>query len=99
MDFRLLGLDSPIIHALHLLDGDAAAADEKSANVPSRTYVRDAKAMAATPADVKEYPNSYVFIVDMPGLKSGDIKGSVVRSFEETGLWVCCNGDSVINEI
>ncbi|KAM0036463.1 17.9 kDa class II heat shock protein [Helianthus debilis subsp. tardiflorus] len=33
--------------------------------------------MAATPADVKEYPNSYVFIVGMPGLKSGDIKVQV----------------------
>ncbi|XVF04498.1 hypothetical protein REPUB_Repub05bG0088000 [Reevesia pubescens] len=43
-------------------------------NTPSRTYVRDAKAMADTPADIKEYPKSYVFIVDMPGLKSGDIK-------------------------
>ncbi|KAL8522288.1 hypothetical protein ACS0TY_012428 [Phlomoides rotata] len=29
--------------------------------------------MAATPADVKEYPNSYVFIVDMPGIVAGDI--------------------------
>ncbi|MCI85826.1 17.3 kDa class II heat shock protein-like, partial [Trifolium medium] len=33
--------------------------------------------MASTPADVKEYPNSYVFVVDMPGLKSGDIKVQV----------------------
>ncbi|PWA59927.1 cytosolic class II low molecular weight heat shock protein [Artemisia annua] len=33
--------------------------------------------MAATPADVKEYPNAYVFIVDMPGLKSGGIKVQV----------------------
>ncbi|XP_059645221.1 17.3 kDa class II heat shock protein [Cornus florida] len=33
--------------------------------------------MATTPADVKEYPNSYVFVVDMPGLKSGDIKVQV----------------------
>ncbi|KAL7170484.1 hypothetical protein ACSBR2_035371 [Camellia fascicularis] len=33
--------------------------------------------MAATPADVKEYPDSYMFIVDMPGLKSGDIKVQV----------------------
>ncbi|CAI0375975.1 unnamed protein product [Linum tenue] len=33
--------------------------------------------MAATPADVKEYPNSYAFIIDMPGLKSGDIKVQV----------------------
>jgi len=43
-------------------------------NAPTQAYVRDAKAMAATPADVKEYPNSYVFQIDMPGLKSGDIK-------------------------
>ncbi|KAK1264490.1 hypothetical protein QJS04_geneDACA017865 [Acorus gramineus] len=33
--------------------------------------------MAATPADVKEYPNSYAFVVDMPGVKSGDIKVQV----------------------
>ncbi|WJZ84892.1 hypothetical protein VitviT2T_004469 [Vitis vinifera] len=33
--------------------------------------------MAATLADVKEYPNSYTFIVDMPGLRSGDIKVQV----------------------
>ncbi|KAF2304296.1 hypothetical protein GH714_029581 [Hevea brasiliensis] len=50
---------------------------EKSFNAPTRTYVRDAKAMASTPADVKEYANSYVFIIDMPGLKSGDIKVQV----------------------
>ncbi|KAF9601275.1 hypothetical protein IFM89_018385 [Coptis chinensis] len=24
--------------------------------------------------DIKEYPNYYVFVIDMPGLKSGDIK-------------------------
>ncbi|XP_019245216.1 PREDICTED: 17.3 kDa class II heat shock protein-like [Nicotiana attenuata] len=40
-------------------------------------FVLYAKAMAATPADVNEYPNSYVFVVDMPGLKSGDIKVQV----------------------
>ncbi|KAJ8564448.1 hypothetical protein K7X08_000908 [Anisodus acutangulus] len=57
---------------------DTAGDDsDKPVNAPSRNYVRDAKAMAATPADVKEYPNSYVFIVDMPGLKSGDIKVQV----------------------
>nr|5DS1_A Chain A, 17.1 kDa class II heat shock protein [Pisum sativum]5DS1_B Chain B, 17.1 kDa class II heat shock protein [Pisum sativum]5DS1_C Chain C, 17.1 kDa class II heat shock protein [Pisum sativum] len=31
----------------------------------------------STPADVKEHPNSYVFMVDMPGVKSGDIKVQV----------------------
>ncbi|RVX17493.1 17.9 kDa class II heat shock protein [Vitis vinifera] len=56
---------------------DAADDSDKSVSAPTRTYVHDAKAMAATPADVKEYPNSYTFIVDMPGLKSGDIKVQV----------------------
>ncbi|XP_077250078.1 17.3 kDa class II heat shock protein-like [Tasmannia lanceolata] len=50
---------------------------DKGFNPATRTYVRDAKAMASTPADVKEYPKSYVFIIDMPGLKSGDIKVQV----------------------
>ncbi|KAI3669267.1 hypothetical protein L6452_40495 [Arctium lappa] len=40
----------------------------------SRACVRDARAMVVTPADVKEYPNSYVFIIDLSSLKSGDIK-------------------------
>ncbi|RVW52449.1 17.9 kDa class II heat shock protein [Vitis vinifera] len=56
---------------------DAVEDSDKSLNAPTRTYVRDAKAMAATPADVKEYPNAYAFIIDMPGLKSGDIKVQV----------------------
>ena len=50
---------------------------EKLLSAPTRTYVRDTKAMASTPADIKEYPNSYVFVIDMPGLKSGDIKVQV----------------------
>lgn len=77
MDFRVMGLDAPLLHTIHHMlneeDGDAA----KSTSGPTRTYVRDARAMAATPADVKEYPNSYVFVIDMPGLKSGDIKVQV----------------------
>ncbi|KAF5726140.1 heat shock protein 17.7 [Tripterygium wilfordii] len=76
MDFRIMGFDSPIFNNLHQMM-DISEDAEKSFNIPSRTYVRDAKAMAATPADVKEYPKSYVFVVDMPGLKSGDIKVQV----------------------
>ncbi|CAN6721871.1 unnamed protein product [Malus baccata var. baccata] len=73
MDVRIQGLDAPLFSTLqHIID--AADDAEKSFNAPTRTYFRDAKAMASTPADVKEYPNSYVFVVDMPGLKSGDIK-------------------------
>ncbi|XP_042507603.1 17.9 kDa class II heat shock protein-like [Macadamia integrifolia] len=76
MDIRLMGLDGPLISTLqHMLDGSEEA--EKSSNAPTRTYVRDAKAMASTPVDIKEFPNSYVFIIDMPGLKSGDIKVQV----------------------
>ncbi|XP_031500622.1 17.1 kDa class II heat shock protein-like [Nymphaea colorata] len=46
---------------------------EKLLNAPTRSYVRDTKAMASTPADIKEYPSSYVFVLDMPGVKSGEI--------------------------
>lgn len=57
---------------------------EKTRNNPSRAYVRDTKAMAATPADVIEYPNAYVFIVDMPGIKASEIKVQV----EDEGVLV-----------
>ncbi|XP_061373606.1 17.9 kDa class II heat shock protein-like [Gastrolobium bilobum] len=74
MDFRVMNLDSPLFHTLHqMMD----LADDKTLNAPTQSYVRDAKAMATTPADVKEYPHSYVFVIDMPGLKSGDIKVQV----------------------
>ncbi|KAK2985077.1 hypothetical protein RJ640_022955 [Escallonia rubra] len=69
-----MGFDSPLFDALHHLVDDN---DKSTTNAPTQTYVCDAKAMAATPADVKEYPNSYVFIIDMPGLKSGEIKVQV----------------------
>ncbi|KAG9154042.1 hypothetical protein Leryth_000559 [Lithospermum erythrorhizon] len=80
MDFRLMGLDAPLFHTLsHMMNAmeEESSSDNKSSNVPTKTYVRDAKAMAATPADVKEYPNSYEFIIDMPGLNSADIKVQV----------------------
>ncbi|KAL2653556.1 hypothetical protein R1flu_021684 [Riccia fluitans] len=50
---------------------------ERSANTQARNYVRDAKAMGNTAVDVKELPESYVFVADMPGLKSEDIKVQV----------------------
>ncbi|KAJ4957966.1 hypothetical protein NE237_025077 [Protea cynaroides] len=73
MDFRIMDLDGPLVSTLQQMM-DVSDEAEKSFNAPTRTYVRDAKAMASTPADVKEEPKSYVFIIDMPGLKSGDIK-------------------------
>ncbi|KAF9612562.1 hypothetical protein IFM89_002158 [Coptis chinensis] len=71
MDLRFI--EAPLLSTLHQMM-DMSDESEKSSNAPTRTYVRDAMAMAATPADIKEYPNSYVFVIDMPGLKSGDIK-------------------------
>ncbi|PKU61666.1 17.1 kDa class II heat shock protein [Dendrobium catenatum] len=50
---------------------------EKTHNPQTRAYVRDRKAMAATPADVKDLPGAYVFVIDMPGIKNGDIKVQV----------------------
>ena len=80
MDISLMGFDTPFFRNLHYI---LEATDDENNNKkstttgPTRAYVRDARAMAATPADVKEHTNSYVFIVDMPGLKSGDIKVQV----------------------
>ncbi|CAN0918479.1 17.2 kDa class II heat shock protein [Linum grandiflorum] len=86
MDLRFVGFDYPVLQTLHQMmdnmvddhEGDNnSSSGNKTSRAATRKYVRDAKAMAATPADVKEYPNSYVFVLDMPGLKSGDIKVQV----------------------
>ncbi|XP_068642480.1 17.1 kDa class II heat shock protein-like [Aristolochia californica] len=76
MDLRAFGLEEPLISTLHHIM-DFPDELEKTYNAPTKAYVRDAKAMASTPADVKEYPNSYVFVVDMPGVKSSEIKVQV----------------------
>ncbi|XVE97735.1 hypothetical protein REPUB_Repub03eG0044100 [Reevesia pubescens] len=76
MDLRVMGFDPSIIDTIHeLLDFPDEA--DKSQPHPSRTYIRDAKAMAATPADVKDCPNSYVVVIDMPGLKQDQVKVQV----------------------
>ena len=90
MDLRFLGFDYPVLQTLHQMmdnmvddhEGDNTSSGgggggNKTPRAATRRYLRDAKAMAATPADVKEYPNSYVFVLDMPGLKSADIKVQV----------------------
>ena len=43
-------------------------------NAPTRAYVRDRKAMASTPADVKELPDTLVFVIDMLDIKPVEIK-------------------------
>ena len=71
MDLTNIGFDPSMLMALQdMLD----MYEEPVSHATSRTYVRDGKAMAATQADVKEYPNAYVFLVDMPGLKAYKIK-------------------------
>ncbi|CAL9182941.1 unnamed protein product [Musa hybrid cultivar] len=50
---------------------------EKVASAPARANVRDRRAMASTPADVKEIPGALVFEIDMPGAKSGKMKVQV----------------------
>ena len=81
MDLRVMGIDAPLINTLHhLLDSSVDDYPSKSgptSNAPTRAYVRDARAMASTPADVKELPKAYQFIIDMPGLGAGDIKVTV----------------------
>ncbi|CAI9775516.1 unnamed protein product [Fraxinus pennsylvanica] len=67
-----LGFDAPMLVALHdMLD---FVDDAEKPHHPSRAYIRDTKAMKATPADIVEYPNAFHFVVDMPGLKPDQIK-------------------------
>ncbi|KAF8040644.1 hypothetical protein BT93_B2770 [Corymbia citriodora subsp. variegata] len=77
MDLRDMGFDPTVLDTLHELLDLSDEADGKSHHAPSRAFLRDKKAMAATPADVKEYPNSYVFVLDMPGLKPDQIRVQV----------------------
>ncbi|KAI5354175.1 PREDICTED: 17 [Prunus dulcis] len=76
MDFRNAGNIFAVLE--DMLDlAEQEPEKPRNNNNPSRAYVRDAKAMAATPADVVEYPNAYVFVVDMPGIEAGQIKVQV----------------------
>ncbi|EAZ10820.1 hypothetical protein OsJ_00656 [Oryza sativa Japonica Group] len=63
MESAMFGLETPLMTALqHLLDipdGEGGAAGKQGATGgPTRAYVRDARAMAATPADVKDLPGA-----------------------------------------
>lgn len=83
MDLRTVGtlLDSPLFSTLQdMLDQFTEdmptdqASKQQQANNPTRAYVRDAKAMARTPCDIKELPNAYQFVVDMPGVRPSEVK-------------------------
>ncbi|ONK81587.1 uncharacterized protein A4U43_C01F30840 [Asparagus officinalis] len=73
-DVRMFDLENPLLSTLHHLIADVPDETERSVPTPTGTYVRDARAMASTPLDVKELPAAYSFVVDMPGVKSGEIK-------------------------
>ncbi len=62
-------MEHPLFHLLSFPDEL-----QRSLNSPAQKYMRDSKARASTAMDVKEHPQSYVFVADMPGLKSADIK-------------------------
>eukprot|EP00250_Pteridium_aquilinum_P023028 c2607_g1_i1 orf=342-797(-) len=65
----------PLLHALQQLSGEEEHSHSESS--PAKVYLRERNAMASTAVDVKEYPASYVFVADMPGLKSSDVKVTV----------------------
>lgn len=69
-----MGIETTLLDALHELLDFSDEQNQASHQAPSRQYVREAKAMTATPADVKETRNVYIFVIDMPGLKSDQIK-------------------------
>ncbi|OWM63350.1 hypothetical protein CDL15_Pgr022095 [Punica granatum] len=53
MDLGEMGMDPVLINALHeLLDLSEETPEKSGHHTPSRAYIRDRKAMAATPADV-----------------------------------------------
>ena len=66
-----MGIESPLFNTIQQIMDLTENSTDKSFDAPTRTYVGDAK------ADVKVYPNSYIFIDNMPGLKAGDIKVQV----------------------
>ncbi|XP_028807193.1 17.7 kDa class II heat shock protein-like [Neltuma alba] len=77
MDLRNVGVESPLLSMLEDMLELSEEAEKGGRNNPSRAYVRDAKAMAATPADVVEYPDRYLFVVDMPGIKGSEMRVQV----------------------
>ena len=76
MEFMMGMENDPLIATIHHLM-DFPEEVEKVVSTPARASVRDRKAMASTPADVKEVPGALVFEIDMPGAKTGEIKVQV----------------------
>ncbi|GAV77747.1 HSP20 domain-containing protein, partial [Cephalotus follicularis] len=76
LDLRSLGLEPVVIDTIHELLFIEESNKPHQAH-PSQAYISDTKAMESTPADVKEYPDSYVYVIEMPGIKTDQIKVQV----------------------
>ncbi|XP_027084420.1 17.1 kDa class II heat shock protein-like [Coffea arabica] len=74
MALKDMGLDSSMVAAIYDMLDVMDDTSESKPQHPSRAYIRDTKAMKATPADIIEYPKAYHFVLDMPGLKSDQIR-------------------------
>ncbi|XP_078177125.1 17.1 kDa class II heat shock protein-like [Carex rostrata] len=73
----MFGFDEPLLSTIQQLI-DIPEEMEKAFNAPTRAYMRDRKAMANTPMDVKELPDGRILLtVDMPGVHANEIKVQV----------------------
>ncbi|KAH0466462.1 hypothetical protein IEQ34_003700 [Dendrobium chrysotoxum] len=70
---QIFDMQSPIFPSLQLVAQDLSGEREKL----SKICLREMRESLSTPANVKELPSAYEFVVDMPGVKSGEIKVQV----------------------
>ena len=74
MEFSFGGFGDPVLSAALQQLMDLPDELERQLNPPTRAYVRDRRAMANTPMDVKELPSgALVLAVDMPGVSPADV--------------------------
>ena len=91
MELSVVGGEPLLAVAMQqLLDLDLPDELERQLNPPTRAYVRDRRAMANTPMDVKELRASgaLVLAVDMPGVAPADVRVEV-----EDGNVLAISGD------
>jgi len=73
----LFSLHDPLSHShslFHFPDEFSSLFDD---HAPMKKYVRDTHAMATTAVDVKETPQAYKFLADLPGIKREEVKVQV----------------------
>ncbi|CAL4889131.1 unnamed protein product [Urochloa decumbens] len=78
MELALGGFGDPAFSAAMQQLLDLPDELERQLNPPTRAYVRDRRAIANTPMDIKELPSgAIVLAVDMPGVSPADVKVQV----------------------